>query len=201
MCITGWKSWFYAISICIAWYLRSSTVYYRHEYQPSEVSRAELSVCRDWSQNLLLPSVPQTPLLDLSQNEYLRVKELRPLHPMILHFLTNLFEEFTCLFHKPRTSGKPISSHGFAGPLKWITEAASNISLGTSGDRAPNPATCHNGSIWCTWPSNAITAGGIIPGRHNVNPDSWLCETQIRYISISGLLCFMRKTCPVFLFF
>ena len=40
------------------------------------------------------------------------------LHPVILHLLINLLEKFTYLFHKFRTSGNPISSHGFAGPLK-----------------------------------------------------------------------------------
>lgn len=76
----------------------------------------------------------------------------------------------------PRTSGNPISSHGFAGPLKCKTAADFNISLLASGDRRPNPATCHEGSIGCTLPSKASKAGGSTPGCHNSNPELRFCE-------------------------
>ena len=51
------------------------------------------------------------------------------LHTIILHLLINLSKKFTYLVHKLRTSAKPISSHDFAGPLKWTIAAISTLSV------------------------------------------------------------------------
>lgn len=90
----------------------------------------------------------------------------------------NLLESFTCLYQKLCTSGSAISSHGFAGPLKCKTAAASNIYLSICGDLWPNSAICHEDSMHCICPSNASNAGGSTPGCHNVNPALRFCKTR-----------------------
>ena len=62
---------------------------------------------------------PLVPYGIIDSISILEVEQLTlSLHTIILHLLINLSEKFTYLVHKLRTSGKPISSHGFAGPLK-----------------------------------------------------------------------------------
>lgn len=114
----------------------------------------------------------------------------------MLHLLTKRSEKLICLYHKLRTSGAPISSHGFAGPLKCTTAADSNTSLWASGNRWPRPLKCHKGSIGCTWPSNAIRAGGRTPGFQNTDPESRLWNKENRegnhHQQKSFLLCHIQ---------
>lgn len=102
-------------------------------------------------------------------------------HLVIPHFLICSFDEFTCLVHRCLTSEDPIPSHGFAGPLKCTTAAASTTCLSAREYRYPKPDTCHEGSRMWRWLSNASKAGGRAPGCQSSKPELRLCITK-KYI-------------------
>ena len=94
-------------------------------------------------------------------------------HYTTLQLIKNSSEWLRWFSHIFRSSGKPISSHGFLGPLKCRTAAESTTS--GSGTRRPNSDKCHKGSIACTLPSKATKAGGSQPKRQRAKSDSRFC--------------------------
>lgn len=98
------------------------------------------------------------------------------------HPRRKLSDTFKCSSHSSRSSGNAISSHGFRGPLKCRT--AENCSSSASGICQPRPGKCHNGSIACTRPSNAIRAGGSDAIFHSLKSDSRFCTSHQELLSV-----------------
>lgn len=95
-------------------------------------------------------------------------------HLMTLQLLIYSLEKLTWTVHNLRSCGGPISSHGFVGPLKCITEASPTI-FWTSADDGwpdPNPDKCQDGLMGWTCPWKATKAGGSSPRSQSVKPDS-----------------------------
>lgn len=95
-------------------------------------------------------------------------------HLMILQLLIYSLEKLTWTVHSVRSCWGPISSHGFAGPLKCKTAASLTIlcSSADSGWPSPNPDTCQEGSMAWTCPWKATKAGGSSPKSQSLKPDS-----------------------------